>query len=155
MNKSELYKKKKPYRADNFTHLPEQDQYMCPQGKILSYQFTKEQTSVNGYVSSRRVYECQDCQGCPVKAECTRSKDNRRIYIGIELQEMKKTAHDLLLSPIGLEMRSLRPIEAESVFGRLKQNWGFRRFLLRGLEKVNTEWGILCISHNIAKVAAL
>ena len=150
-----LYKKKKPYRADNFTHLPEQDQYMCPQGKILSYQFTKEQTSVNGYVSSRRVYECQDCQGCPVKAECTRSKDNRRIYIGIELQEMKKTAHDLLLSPIGLEMRSLRPIEAESVFGRLKQNWGFRRFLLRGLEKVNTEWGILCISHNIAKVAAL
>lgn len=67
---------------------------------------------------------------------------------------MKKTAHDLLLSPQGLEMRSRRPIEVETVFGRLKHNWGFRRFLLRGLENVKTEWGILCMAHNIAKVAA-
>jgi len=147
------YKKKKPYRADNFTHLPEQDQYVCPQGKKLNYQFTKKHKSYNGYVSSRRVYECIDCQGCPVKNECTKSKYNRRIYIGVELQEMKKTAQELLLSPLGLEMRSRRPIEVEAVFGRLKQNWGFRRFLLRGIEKVNTEWGILCMAHNIAKVA--
>ena len=148
------YKKKKPYRADNFTHLPEQDQYVCPQGKHLHYQFTKKYTSWNGYISSRRVYECMDCHGCPVKTECTRSKYNRRIYIGVELQEMKKAARDLLLSPQGLEMRSRRPIEVEAVFGRLKHNWGFRRFLLRGLEKVKTEWGILCMAHNIAKVAA-
>lgn len=149
------YKKKKPYRAENFTHMPEKDQYICPQGKILSYQFTRKYTSENGYVSSRRVYECHHCQGCPVKAECTKSKYNRRIYIGAELQEMKKSAHNLLLSPRGLEMRSRRPIEVEAVFGRLKQNWGFRRFLLRGLEKVRIEWGILCMAHNISKVAAL
>ena len=99
------------------------------------------------------LFRSLDCQGCPVKAECTKSKYNRRIYIGVELQEMKKTAQDLLLSPQGLEMRSRRPIEVEAVFGRLKQNWGFRRFLLRGIEKVNTEWGILCMAHNIAKVA--
>lgn len=148
------YKKKKPYRAENFTYLPEQDQYVCPQGKRLNYQFTRKYTSENGYVSSRRVYECHDCQACPEKADCTRSKYNRRIYIGVALQEMKKSALDLLLSPRGLEMRSKRPIEVEAVFGRLKQNWGFRRFLLRGLEKVNTEWGILCMAHNIAKVAA-
>jgi len=36
----------------------------------------------------------------------------------------------------------------------LKQNWGFRRFMLRGLDKVKTEWGILCIAHNLAKIAA-
>jgi hypothetical protein len=67
---------------------------------------------------------------------------------------MKREAHDRLLSPRGVEVRSQRPIEVEAVFGRLKQNWGFRRFMLRGLEKVKTEWGILCIAHNIAKVAA-
>ena len=84
------YKKKKPYRAENFTHFPEQDQYVCPQGKQLNYLYTKKYTSYNGYVSSRRVYECTDCQSCPVKAECTKSKYNRRIYIGVALQEMKK-----------------------------------------------------------------
>jgi hypothetical protein len=41
------------------------------------------------------------------------------------------------------------------VFGRLKQDWGFRRFLLRGIDKVTTEWGILCIAHNIAKAAII
>ncbi len=71
-----------------------------------------------------------------------------------ELLKLKKEAYDYLISPRGIEMRSKRPIEAEAVFGRLKHNWGFRRFLLRGLEKVKTEWGILCIAHNIAKVAA-
>jgi len=74
--------------------------------------------------------------------------------VGVELMKMKKSAHERLLSPRGKEMRSQRPIEVEAVFGRLKQNWGFRRFMLRGRDKVKAEWGILCIAHNIAKVAA-
>jgi hypothetical protein len=41
----------------------------------------------------------------------------------------------------------------KQIFKRYEQDWGFRRFLLRGLEKVSTEWGILCIAHNIAKAA--
>jgi IS5 family transposase len=45
-------------------------------------------------------------------------------------------------------------VEIEAVFGRLKQNWGFRRFMLRGLEKVSVEWGLLCMAHNMAKLAA-
>ena len=147
------YKKNNPYRTDNFTFLAEEDQYVCPQGKMLSYLFTKKNVSDNRYVSDRRIYECSDCRECPVKLTCTKSIYNRRLYIGVELQKMKKIAHDNLESPRGKEMRSRRPIEVESVFGRLKQNWGFRRFLLRGKEKVNTEWGILCIAHNLAKAA--
>jgi hypothetical protein len=53
-----------------------------------------------------------------------------------------------------MALRSIRPVEAESVFARLKHNWGFRRFLLRGKEKVEVEWGSLCIAHNLAKVVA-
>jgi hypothetical protein len=147
------YKKNNPYRTENFTFLTQADQYVCPQGKMLSYLFTKKNVSDNRYVSDRRIYECSDCRECPVKLTCTKSKYNRRLYIGVELQKMKKIAHDNLESPRGKEMRSRRPIEVESVFGRLKQNWGFRRFLLRGIEKVNTEWGILCIAHNLAKAA--
>ena len=147
------YKKNNPYRTENFTYLAETDQYVCPQGKMLGYVFTKKSISSNGYVSDRRIYACSDCQECPVKHACTKSKYNRRLYIGVELQKMKKVAHDNLESPRGKEMRSQRPIEVEAVFGRLKQNWGFRRFLLRGIEKVNTEWGILCIAHNLAKAA--
>jgi len=147
------YRKKKTYRQENFRYVAEQDHYLCPQGKVLSYQFTKDVTSYNGYRSKRRVYECADCSACLVKSDCTKSKYNRRIYIGVELLEMRKRARELLTSPEGVKMRSQRPIEVEAVYGRLKHNWGFRRFLLRGVDKVKIEWGLLNIAHNIAKVA--
>lgn len=148
------YRKKKPYRQENFRYIAEEDQYLCPEGKVLSYQFTKDVISYNGYRSERRVYECADCSGCPVKSECTKSQYNRRLYIGVELLKMRKRARERLISPEGVRLRSQRPIEVEAVFGRLKHNWGFRRFLLRGKDKVKIEWGLLALAHNIAKVAA-
>lgn len=149
------YKKNKSkYRQENFTYLPDEDQYECPQGKRLVHLYTKECVTENGYKTQRRIYGGAACQGCPVMAECTTSKYERRLWVGVELLKMKKAAHDRLLSPRGKKVRSQRPIEVEAVFGRLKQNWGFRRFTLRGLDKVKTEWGILCLAHNIAKIAA-
>ncbi|MEK3671288.1 transposase [Paenibacillus sp. FSL R10-2771] len=43
--------------------------------------------------------------------------------------------------------------EPESVFGQLKNNWDFRRFLLRGMEKVTLEIGWLLLTHNLLKQA--
>lgn len=145
------FQQKYPYRIENMIYQSEEDQYVCPQGKKLIYRETQPKVSANGYEYSVRVYECEDCQGCPVKEECTKTTGNRTLWVRVELQKMKKTAHDRLESPRGKEVRSRRPIEVEAVFGRLKHNWGFRRFLLRGKEKVKTEWGILCIAHNMAK----
>jgi len=149
------YKKNKPqYNLKDFRYLPDEDQYECPQGKRLTYRYTKNRMTDNGYKTQRRIYAGTECQNCPVMAKCTKSKYQRQLWVGVELMKMKKDAHERLLSPRGIEVRSQRPVEVESVFGRLKQNWGFRRFMLRGLEKVKTEWGILCIAHNLAKVAA-
>ncbi|RWC23704.1 MAG: hypothetical protein EOS27_31870, partial [Mesorhizobium sp.] len=41
----------------------------------------------------------------------------------------------------------------EPVFGQIKQARGFRQFLLRGIEKVSAEWAIICIAHNLTKLA--
>ncbi len=147
------YKQKKPYRAENMAYDPKADQYTCPQGKKLDYVFTKEVRSENGYASERRVYQCQDCSACPVKEECTRSKYNRRIYRGEELIRLRHEAHERLMSPRGVKHRRKRGIEVEAVYGQIKQNLGFRRFMLRGLDKVSTEWGILCMAHNLSKMA--
>ncbi len=51
-------------------------------------------------------------------------------------------------------MRAARSTEVETVFGHLKHNMHFRRFHLRGLEKVNTEWGLVSMAHNMKKLAA-
>jgi glutamine synthetase type III len=41
----------------------------------------------------------------------------------------------------------------EPVFGQIKQARGFRQFLMRGLDKVAHEWGLVCLAHNMLKLA--
>lgn len=48
----------------------------------------------------------------------------------------------------------LRKVTVEPVFGQIKQARGFRQFLLRGLDQVRHEWGLLCLAHNLVKLAA-
>ena len=62
-------------------------------------------------------------------------------------------ARNNLLSEQGRLLRIQRNVEVESVFGQIKHNMRFRRFNLRGLEKVKTEWGLVCIAHNMRKLA--
>lgn len=147
------HKRKSPYRVENMAYDAETDQYTCPQGKKLNYIYSKEVRSENGYLSERRVYECEDCSACPVKAACTRSKNNRCVYRGEKLIRLRQGAHERLMSPRGVKHRRKRGIEVEAVYGQIKQNMGFRRFMLRGLDKVSTEWGILCMAHNLSKMA--
>ncbi len=47
---------------------------------------------------------------------------------------------------------NLRKITVEPVYGNLKENLGFRGFLLRGLDKVKTEFNLVCIAHNLQKI---
>ena len=70
--------------------------------------------------------------------------------IEIKNQEFKK-ARDLLTSDEGKDLRSRRGVEVEAVFGQIKENRQFRRFLLRGLDKVTIEYGLVAIAHNLMK----
>jgi len=147
--------KKKKFRYENFQYDTQNDEFICPENKRLLFSYTYEEKSKRGYKSTIRVYECEDCSSCPFHDECTKSKGNRKIRYNPRLDELKTKARDNLNSEKGLKLRSMRGIEVESVFGRIKNNWGFRRFLLRGLEKVKTEWGLICIAHNMAKMATI
>jgi len=59
------------------------------------------------------------------------------------------------MSEDGIAFRKKRCIEPEFVFSRVKWCWGYKRFLLRGIEKVEVEWGLLCMAHNLARVASI
>ena len=52
----------------------------------------------------------------------------------------------------GRQRYALRMQTVEPVFGQIKQGRGFRQFLLRGLEKVNGEWSLICTGHNLLNV---
>ncbi|RPH55204.1 MAG: hypothetical protein EHM81_15060 [Chloroflexi bacterium] len=94
-------------------------------------------------------------QNCPLKSQCTQAQGNRRIQVSFKLRVYRRQATENLLSEPGITLRQPRCIEPESVFGNIKQYLGFRRFHLRGFQKVETEWGLVCIAHNMRKLAAI
>ena len=69
------------------------------------------------------------------------------------LWQPRQQARENLLSEQGKLLRSQRSTEMETVLGDIKHNRQCRRFMLRGLEKVKTEWGLLSIAHNFQKLA--
>lgn len=64
---------------------------------------------------------------------------------------LKQKAREKLESDIGIRYRKKRAVEVEPIFGNIKQNKKFKRFLLRGMEKVKTEIGLVAIAHNLMK----
>jgi hypothetical protein len=70
------------------------------------------------------------------------------------LNFLKQQAREKLMNEKGLAHRSKRPIEAEAVFGQLKSNNKFSRFTLTGLEKVELEFLLMAIGHNLRKMVA-
>ena len=55
----------------------------------------------------------------------------------------------------GAAVYAARKAIVEPVFGQIKQARGFRQFLLRGLEKVQGEWSLVCTTHNILRMYRL
>jgi transposase len=145
--------RKHQFRAENFEYDPDQDAFICPAQKRLHFQYTSRYKSDNGYLSDRRNYECDRCDLCPLKPQCTKAKGNRKIRISFRLLEYRRQARANLVSEEGKRLRANRSVEVETVFGIVKHNMAFRRFHLRGLEKVKTEWGLVSIAHNMRKLA--
>jgi transposase len=140
------------FKIENMPYDELLDEFICPQGRRLRYRYTSNSKTKTGYQSEQRVYECEDCQGCPLKEKCTKAAGNRRAQANFQLWVYRDWVRENLRSEKGQQMRDQRGIDVETVFGRIKGCWEFRRFLLRGLEKVTVEWGLLCLAHNLAKV---
>lgn len=121
----------------------------------MQYIGTKNRKSNLGNLSRVHIYQAQNCQGCPMRGSCHKSKGKRRIELNHRLLAFRKLAQEKLLSTKGLKHRSKRPIEPKSVFGQIKYHNKFNRFTLRGLPKVETGFGLVAISHSLRKIAKI
>ena len=143
-----------PAQPANWTYDEESDEYECGGGRRLAFVRERKETSELGYESTVRIYGCGDCSGCPLAARCLKAgQANRNIYVNPHRDELRKKASERLTSDEGVVLGRRRATDVETVFGDVKRNWGFRRFTLRGIEKVANEWRLLMMGHNIRKLA--
>jgi hypothetical protein len=76
------------------------------------------------------------------------------VAINHRLRKLKQQADERLKSEQGIAYRKRRPADVEPIFGNIKHNKNFKRFMLKGLNKVEIETGLLALAHNLAKLAA-
>lgn len=148
------FNKKHPFAADKLYYNPEQDHYICPMGQKMDYIGDRQRKTTTGFEQTVRLYQAQNCQNCPLNGACHKSKGDRIIQINVNLERQKQHADELLKSEEGIARRKKRCWDVEPVFGNIKQNHGFRRFMLRGKQKVEIEWGLIAMAQNLRKRAA-
>lgn len=147
------YQQKYPFSPNKLYYNKQENLYICPMGQPMKYIGQGKTKSKSGYISEVSRYQAINCSGCPLAGPCHKSKTNRIIEVNHRLNQLRTEARERLNSEIGLYHRSKRPVDVESAFGNLKQNKGFKRFMLRGMEKVSVEVGLLAIAINLKKMA--
>ncbi len=116
---------------------------------------THLQTTSTGFKQAITNYQAQNCSTCPLNGTCHKSKGNRIIGINHNINKLKQQAKENLQSDEVIAHRKKRCWDVEPVFGNIKNNHHFKRFILRGIKKVTVEVGLLSLSQNLRKKAAI
>jgi transposase len=158
-DKSPTGKQATTYQPSDFTFDAQAKTCVCPAGKSL-YGHGSHCLS-NGYVSIRFQGAQRDCLPCSHRDRCLRTPAKTKtrqvaFFQGKAVntpeshtERMKKRID----SPAGRVRYGRRFATVEPVFGNLRYNKGLDRFTLRGRAKVDTQWKLFCLVHNIEKLA--
>jgi hypothetical protein len=84
----------------------------------------------------------------------TKVKGNRKMRISSCLLEYRHQARENLTAEDGRRLQAACSTDVETVFGIVKHYRGFRKFHLRGQEKVKTELGLVSIAHKMKRLVA-
>ena len=123
------------------------DTYTCPLDKRLAYKGLMKRPGKPDI----RLYKCNDCHECTRKQECTKA-EYRKISLDPREWLMQKMRAKLDTKE-GKAKYGKRKYLVEPVFGDMKHNRNMRSLLLRGKLKAKGEFLIMCIAHNLKKIA--
>jgi len=147
------------YRPKDFDYDPEAGTCICPAGKSL-YQ-NGSNCNHNGHLAVKFQGALRDCGPCALRDKCLRKPETTKtrqvsFFYGktpggkVSYIERMKRAID---SERGRALYGGRFATVEPVFANLRYNKGLDRFTLRGHKKVDTQWKLFCLVHNIEKLA--
>jgi transposase len=145
---------------EDFRYEADTDRYICPNGKELRLEARADQWGRGVYRRNYRRYMSRegDCQACPLRAKCLRQKGTKRRNLGIPVEPVPKTRSQQMIEKIdteeGRKQYSRRVAIVEPVFGNIRVQKRLDRFPLRGKQKVNSQWLLYSMVHNIEKIAS-
>ena len=153
-------KKTKAFRTDigrmeNMIYVEEGDYFICAKGRHLTRQYERQQVRANDYIQTTSVYECEKYSYCGYRKQCQKrgnASGKKRLHVLRNLQKYRAENEERLHSPEGRRLLVNRSIQVEGWFGNLKQDYGYRRMLRRGMDNVSKELLLIGMGTNIRKL---
>ena len=147
--------------ASEFTFDPVKLTCVCPAGQQISYQGSR--TTRSGLRKAYFVGRLLQCRHCKIKERCMKNPsaaDHRQgagRQVSFRLNEKRQpTCTDWMKhkvdSPYGKQIYGHRMSTVEPVFGNIGSSKRLNRFSLRGQRKVQGQWRLYCMVHNIEKI---
>ncbi len=131
----------------------------APAGKTIT-SFGTWYMTVNGQRYQLFAAQDQDCRVCALRGQCLKGPERTRGRQVTRFEPKIRSAQDAsermrraIDSTRGWHLYSQRIGTVEPVFGNIRHNKNLSRLNLRGREKVNTQWHLYCMVHNIEKLA--
>ena len=144
-----------PFHPEGMYYNEKDDYYVCPMGQHMERMGTRHPKSDRGYTAESACYRARNCKGCPLRGQCYKGNEDRRVIkVNHDLNRYKKRARELLTSDEGIRHRGRRCIEPEAVFGQIKSDMGYKRFRHFGKEKVTMDFAFLAIAFNLKKLCS-
>jgi transposase len=146
------------YDASDFTYDESNNCAICPMGKSLYS--SGSNVLIKGAVFHKFKGTVRDCVPCPNRQQCLRHPEKtkyRQVAIMIgrvdRAQDPMVRMREAIDSAQGRRLYSQWIGTVEPVFANIRHNKRLNRFTLRGHTKVNTQWHLYCLVHNIEKMA--
>ena len=148
----------KRFRPHDFEYDSNTNTCRCPAGKAL-YSNGSNCTS-QGRMHRKFTGSASNCVPCELRARCLRHPERtkvRQVAFFAKGQPSPHEATELMKRAIdsskGRQLYSQRIGTVEPVFANIRHNKRMNRFTVRGIAKVNTQWHLFCLVHNIEKIA--
>lgn len=148
--------KSKVFTASDFIVAEDRSHATCPAGQRL-YRNGKDCT-VGGYHAVKFRAPIGSCSTCELRGQCLRNPDTTRSRQVAVLTRRSQESHsermrERIDTDEGRQRYGQRLGVVEPVFGNIRHNKGLNRFTLRGQTKVDGQWKLFALVHNIEKLA--
>jgi IS5 family transposase len=127
------------------------DRYICPNEKVLKLRVRR--VLDHGHLYQKYLADEKDCQTCLLRPRCIYGKGAQRKQLSVPIGiSLSKQMVDKIETDQGRRIYPQRLAIAEPVFANIRINKRLDRFTLRGKVKVNIQWLMYCLVHNIEKI---
>jgi len=145
------------FNLDDFIYDAKQDCYICKNGQVLTLQSASHKIGKSLFKSYRSKE--RDCRGCQYSKQCFKRKNGLRKSLAIMIGRIGINYSDKMRKKIdtlrGREIYEKRLAIVEPAFANIEYHKGMNRFMLRGRRKVDIQWKLYCMVHNIGKICTV